>query len=183
MDWANEHYVRVYTRDTTNWKRLRWSGQCVLVAILRKLDAAGVMDIEDMEPWEAVELHCGAPQDQAKEGMAACLRLGALIHQGTRLISPKFEDAQWANKSDKQRQKESRARRRAQPVASVPPAPKSVTPGDNGVTPRDEPVTAGHTPSQAVTPPPVLPVLPVQPPHHCVWWTRIPLATSLGSGR
>lgn len=181
MDWPNEHYIRVYTRDTTTWKRLRWSGQSVLMAVLRKLDAAGVMDIEDVEPWEAVELHCGAPQDVAQEGMEACLRLGVLIHEGNHLIAPKFIEAQWANKSDKQRQKESRDRRRADvlvtnrdgesqnvtPGGGVTNPDAQTTPRDDGVTPRDGPVTKrdagvtrGHTRSHAVTPPPSAPSAP-----------------------
>ncbi|HMI91588.1 MAG TPA: hypothetical protein VK509_09515, partial [Polyangiales bacterium] len=76
MDFSNEYYVRVYVRDTTTWKRLGWDGQAVLVQLLRKMDMAGVLDIEDMEPWEAVMLHCGAPKATAKAGVDACLREG-----------------------------------------------------------------------------------------------------------
>ena len=59
MDFSNEPYVRVYTRNTTTWRRLEWQGQCVLIQMLRVVDRSGVLDIEDMTPAEAVSLHTG----------------------------------------------------------------------------------------------------------------------------
>ncbi len=111
MDFSNESYVRIYTRDTTTWLRLGWDGQGVLTQILRKLDMSGVLDIADMEPWEAAVVHCRAPEAAARAGMEACLSLGVLEHNGTCLVAPKFREAQEATKSDKLRQRESRERR------------------------------------------------------------------------
>jgi hypothetical protein len=142
MDFANEYYVRIYTRDTTTWKRLAWDGQNVLMQMLRKMDMAGVLDIEDMEPWEAVVLHCpDAPEDVARRGMALCLRFGVIEHNGHFLVAPKYREANEANKSDRQRQVESRARRRASAL-------------ERSVTPRDvesQDVTDNGQPSHDVT--------------------------------
>lgn len=151
MDFANETYVRLYVRDTTTWLRLGWDGQSVLMQTLRKLDMAGVMDIGDMEPWEAVVVHCRAPEDAAERGMEVCLRLGVLVHNGTFLAAPNFRDAQETVKSDKQRQKESRARRRATAVATDGRLSQPVTAMSRNVTPESRLVTTGHDGSRLVT--------------------------------
>lgn len=114
MDWTNEHYIRVYTRDTTTWKLLGWDGQSVMMQVFRKLDAAGVLEIDTLEPWEAVVIHCGAPEAVARNGMQRCLERGVFVHNGQYLFAPKFQEAQHSSKSDRQRQKESRETRAAE---------------------------------------------------------------------
>lgn len=111
MDWSNEPYVRLYTRDTVSWRRLRWQGQCVLIQLLRKLDRAGVMDgVEELVL--DVSIMTGLPEDIVSVGMESLLREGVLEHNGVTLFMPNFLDAQETPKSDKQRQRESRERRR-----------------------------------------------------------------------
>ena len=44
MDWSNERYVRVYTRDTTTWKILSWEARALLQFLIRKVDRSGVVD-------------------------------------------------------------------------------------------------------------------------------------------
>lgn len=152
MDFANEYYVRLYTRDTTTWKRLLFNGQTVLMHVLRKLDMAGVLELEDMEPWEAAVLHCNIPEDIARDGMARCLSLGVLVHNGRYLVAPKYREANEANKSDRQRQSELRARRRAMAMDTAANVTKRDT--DEHVTKRDSSVTDGHVcSSQPVTTP------------------------------
>jgi hypothetical protein len=158
MDWSNEHYVRIYTRDTTTWRLLGWDGQSVLMQVLRRLDQSGVLEIDDVAPWEAVMIHCGAPEEVARAGMRSCLDRGVLLHNGRFLIAPKFQEAQEASKSDKQRQKESRDRRRTTALLTPdPPVTKrdkesqNGTPSSRNGTQTSQPVTSGHTPSQAVT--------------------------------
>jgi hypothetical protein len=112
MDWSNERYVRLYTRDTTTWRRLGWDGQCMLMQLLRRADRAGVIDIEDMQPAEAAELHTSAPPDAAFRGVAKLLELGVMVHDGTRLVFPSYIEANETPQSDSQRQRESRERRR-----------------------------------------------------------------------
>lgn len=134
MDWSNEAYVRLYVRNTTTWRRLGFEGQTMLMHMLRVVDRAGVLDIEDMSPAEAATLHTGAPAEFSAVGMAKLLELRTLIHDGQRLVFPRFIEAQETPKSDRQRQKESRERR--------------------AVTKRDEPsqnVTECHSSSQSVT--------------------------------
>ena len=115
MDFANERYVRIYTRDTITWKRLGWVGQNVLMQLTRRLDRAGVLDLADgMAPWEAVAALCNAPEEAAVAGMERCLELGVVVHVGSRLVVPKFVEAQEAKASNAQRQRRHRERQAAQ---------------------------------------------------------------------
>jgi hypothetical protein len=151
VDWSNEPYVRLYTRDSTNWKRIGWNGQCVLMALLRKVDRSGALDLEGLEPWEAVKLHVDCPEDVAKEGVAALLRVETLVIRGGLLVFPNHIAAQEATKSDRLRQKESRERRaRGESIRNThrDSTSQNVTPESQDVTPghaRSRPVTPGHS--------------------------------------
>lgn len=134
MDWSNESYVRLYVRNTTTWRRLGFEGQTMLMHMLRVVDRAGVLDIEDMSPAEAAALHTGAPAEFAAVGIAKLLELKSVVHDGTRLVFPNFIEAQEATKSDRQRQRESREKR-------------AVTKRDD----QSQIVTECHVQSQAVT--------------------------------
>jgi hypothetical protein len=142
MDFANERYVRVYTRNTTTWKRLGWQGQLVLMQVLRLADRAGVVDIDDMDPADAISLHTDVPLTITREGIARCLELGSVKHVEGQLLLPRYMEAQECAQSDKQRQRESRERRR------------DLAKSEDSVTFRDEKsqsVTDGHSvPSRAV---------------------------------
>lgn len=113
MDWTNERYVRLFVRDTTTWKRIGWDGQCVLMQLLRRVDRSGVLPLDDLEPWECVMLHTGAPEDSARRGMDALLRVGTFEVRGTHLVMPNYLEAQECVKSDALRAKEYRERRSA----------------------------------------------------------------------
>lgn len=154
MDFLNERYVRVYTRNTTTWLRLGWDAQCVLMQLLRVADRAGVIDIGDMQPWEAATVHCGAPEDVAKRGTARCLELGCVVHDGDRLVFPRFLEAQECAMTDAQRARESRARRAAvdrELSRNVTAPSQNVTAPTQNVSPASHAVTVSHTPSQPVT--------------------------------
>jgi hypothetical protein len=45
MDWENERYVRVYTRDTIDWVALGWEAQSLFLLLIRKVDRSGVLEI------------------------------------------------------------------------------------------------------------------------------------------
>lgn len=154
MNFADEPYVRIYTRDTKTWLKLGFEGQTVLLFLTRKLDRSGVLDgIED--PAEDVALITGVPVELVRVGLPRLLERGVFELKGTRLIAPNFIEAQSCAKSDRLRQQELRERRRSEtlgtPDAECEPEPAPVTK-------RDEPsrevtaVTRRHEPSQIVTP-------------------------------
>jgi len=144
MDWPNERYVRLFTRNTTTWRRLLWDGQCMLLHLLRVVDRAGVLDIQDMEPAEACAMHTGAPPDVAERGVSKMLALGVIVHEGTRLRFPNFLEAQECPMSDKQRAKVSREKRASQ---NVTPESLDVTVKSQSVTQPSRGVTSRHSSS------------------------------------
>jgi hypothetical protein len=150
MNFEDESYIRLYTRDTPTWLRLGFEGQAVLALLLRKVDRAGVLDGVD-NPVADVALVLGAPLPFVEAAMPRLLLLGTAVHREGRLILPRFVEAQSATKSDKTRARDSRARRRdfGRVVELALP-----------VTVRDEPSrqpSPRHAPSQSVTPSLALP--------------------------
>jgi hypothetical protein len=112
MDWSNESYIRVYIRDTKSWLKLRWEGQCLFMMLLRKVDRSGILDdIED--PDDDLSLITGFPIEHVRSGLSRLVKLGIVrINTDNTLLIPNFIEAQEATKSDKQRQREFRERRR-----------------------------------------------------------------------
>lgn len=49
MDWENERYIRVYTRDTSDLLAIGHIGRAVWWELLRKVDRAGVIELDDPE--------------------------------------------------------------------------------------------------------------------------------------
>src|SRR5688572_18187943 len=54
MNWSDERYVRLFTRDTLNWKRMGWQARCVLVMLMRRVDRSGVLELGD--GWKVEDL-------------------------------------------------------------------------------------------------------------------------------
>lgn len=147
MDFANERYVRLYVRETTTWLRLGWEGQAILPQVLRFVDRSGVLDVEDLEPGEAIHLRMPHwPREIVSAGVARMIELGIIEHRGDSIVWPKYLEAQETAQSDAQRAREARARRRD--TKRDP----SVTNSDASITNCDENVTRGHAASHAVTP-------------------------------
>jgi len=145
MDWSNETYVRLYTRDSISWKRLRWQGQTVLMHLLRKFDRAGIMDgVNDINL--DVAIMTGLPDDVVEAGMKSLLQEEVLNFDGKILFMPNFLEAQETPKSDRQRQKESREKRRAEACLS-----QNVTVTTENVTKANENVTNCHDVTTPVT--------------------------------
>lgn len=164
MNFEDEHYVRVYTKDTKTWLRWGWEGQTVFMHLMRRLDKAGVLDdIED--PVPDVALLTGLPEEIVAHGLPRLLSSGTLQHVNGLLVCPRYIDGQTSKRSDAVRAKESRERRRQTAMLSQIVTPRHeqeppVTPRDgNGrrrsncdrVTNRDVDVTIRDTPSQSVT--------------------------------
>lgn len=150
MDWSNECYVRLYSRDTKTWKKLGWEGQAVLSLIMRKLDRAGLMDdVRDADDV-AVMLANGMPTEIVEVGLSRLLREQVFMITEKGLLMPNFIEAQEAKKSDPQRQREARERKRALSrfVTDVNGIRSSET---ENRSPESQPVTACHSLSQPVT--------------------------------
>lgn len=147
MNFDDERFVKIYPRNTTNWKLLGWEGRCVLMMLLREVDRAGCLDIEG--GMEGLALLLDLPHDVTERGFASCVKRGSVVQNGNTAIIPNFVKAQEARQTDRVRQAESRARRRELGMMS-----QFVTNDARTVTDCDQTshaVTASHTPSHDVT--------------------------------
>jgi hypothetical protein len=118
VDWSNERYVRVYTRDTTSWLMIGWEGQALLLLILRKVDRAGIFEIGkhglSEKGLHGIAAFLGMPDDVVSRALPLLLEDGCveLSEDGRALVIPNFIEAQEASMSGTARQQESRLRRR-----------------------------------------------------------------------
>ena len=139
MDWSNETYVRVYTRETDDDLLLSWEALALWRAMLLKFDRSGLI------PTKRGPLGLSAlvriPLEVVDRVLRELVEDGRIRVMQDGYFAPNFMAAQEAKKSDRLRQKESRERR-ARDAADI------------SVTNRDETshgVTDGHAPSQPVT--------------------------------
>lgn len=150
MDWSNESYVRLYVRDTKTWLKLGWEGQTVLALTLRKLDRSGLLDgVQDAADL-AVMLANGIPVQIVDTGLQRLLTLEVFQFTPEGLLMPHFIEAQEARKSDPQRQRESREKKRAM-SRNVTLESRNVTDQSRNVSFESQLVTRCHTLSQPVT--------------------------------
>lgn len=112
MEWSDERYVRLYTRDTPDWVALGWEAQALLMLLMRKMDRAGVLHLgKSQEHGLAAMLHM--PAEVVTRALARLLDDGCFERVGNSLVMRNFLPAQEARQSDRHRQAESRASRRA----------------------------------------------------------------------
>ena len=152
MDWSNERYVRLYTRDTATWLRLRWEGQSLLALLVRKVDRAGVID-GLVDPSDDLSLMTGMPVEYVDVGLKRLITHGVVEIRGKQLIMPNFIEAQECPKTDAQRQREYRERRRDSALLQiVEDESQNVTDKSHNVTETLQAVTGGHDVTLGVTP-------------------------------
>jgi hypothetical protein len=143
LNFEDEHYVRIYTRDSKTWLRWGWEGQAVFMFLTRKVDKAGVLD-EIESPTEDIALMTGLPAAIVEAGLPRLLKSGTVEIIGTTLVIPNYLPAQTVSKSDKLRAQDCRSRRSATArLAKVLPK-QSVTNRDDGVTDDDEANAGGQ---------------------------------------
>jgi hypothetical protein len=120
VDWSNESYVRLYSRDTKTWILMGWQAHLLIGPMMRRLDRSGILeDVRDAADL-AVILADGTPIEIVEAGLAAMIKHNVIVVTEKGILMPNFMEAQSASKSDKLRQKESRDNRRleSQKVAS-----------------------------------------------------------------
>lgn len=166
MDWANERYVRLYTRDTATWKLLDWRARTVLLHIIRKVDRAGVLDVGD-DGIEGLAAVIELPLDIVEGGIEQLTRPGSrgrqptIVETGAAYLLPNFIEAQETSQSDPQRKRESRARRRDLELyksrfVTGAAGPLALPPGEaeeSGIEDLSQPSEIDPPPSRFVTPP------------------------------
>ena len=143
MRWEDERYVRAYTKDTPDWLAMGWEAHALFWELLRKVDRAGLLDL-GKSGVRGVSATTGIPLDVVERALPVLLNDGCVAMNGKVLIMPNYIDAQEARQSDKQRQRECRAKARDSAVSGH-------TVSQN-VTGCDENGGGCHTDSKSVTP-------------------------------
>lgn len=124
MDWPEERYVRVYTRDTGDWLSLSFEAQAVWLMVLRKLNRGGRIQLGRGGRQMLASLLGHAAKrkaiDRALDELLAdgCVTLEA---GGSELFAPRFREAQDWTLTPAERTKRWRDRKKGD---------VSVTPGD-----------------------------------------------------
>ena len=152
MDWANERWVRVFTRDTVSWKLCDWRAHTTLLHLFRKVDRAGVLDVGD-DGIAGLAAVLELPIEVVEPGIAQLIKTGngrlpTVVFSGASYVIPNFIEAQETPQSDPQRTRESRARRRD--VASL--VSRNVSEVTRNVSEPSRGVTSGHAVSRTDTP-------------------------------
>lgn len=146
MNFEDEDYVRLYTRDTPTWLSLGWEGQALLALTMRKVGRRnGVLDCDGFEPLEALVSVTGLPLEVVTAGFERLSKRGVMLVDGQRIVLPKFVKAQWARQGVAARKRASRDAQAADEVIAeliVPQNHSTVTLGHT----ESQPVTLGHSP-------------------------------------
>lgn len=140
MDWDNERWVKLYTRDTVGWKLLSWQARTVVLHMLRKVDAAGVLDVGTDGVYGLAAM-LELPLEVVEPGIAQLTTQRGdnpptVAFSGDAYAIPNFMEAQEARDSNKQRQRKSRERRLARVTKRDTPSP-GVTDASQNVTERN----------------------------------------------
>lgn len=137
LNWPDENYAKLYTRDTPNWLMMPWQARALLPLMIRKADGAGFIDTGDRE-LAALSLVVQLPQDVVQVGLYALVELGTVSRTAGGLELPNFVEAQEARKTEGQKKRDQRTKvrdlRRAEvretvesPVPTLsPPSPQGV---------------------------------------------------------
>ncbi len=169
MRWEDERYVRLYTRDTPEFKALSWQARGLFALIMRKVDRAGILAVGRLG-LKGVAVAVDAPWVEVERPLRELLEDGcvAFDEPNTNVVLPNFLPAQEALQSDAARKRASRERARAMFGGSTDASEKARA-ALGGVTERDRnghetghvvtsgagesrTVTDGHAESREVTP-------------------------------
>lgn len=137
MDWPNEKWVKLYTRDTDDHLVLSWQARAVWHEMIRKFDRSGLIEMKRGRRGLAALIRI--PLEVVDAAIPELVEDGRLRELPNGYFAPNFMEAQEATSSNSQRQRESRERRRAKANATVTLSEPAVTEDATVVTNRDEP--------------------------------------------
>lgn len=127
MNWPDEKYVKVYTRDTLTWKSWCWQARTVFSLLVRKLDGAGLIETGRMDPVDALALQLDLPREVVAAGLPPIIDCGTAEMVPGGLLVPKWIEAQESTKTEAQKKRDQRSRvrdqRRIAQVSEIRQAP------------------------------------------------------------
>lgn len=111
MDWTNERWVKLYTRDTVAWGLLCWQARCLLPLLMRRCDAAGVIDFPArVGATRAIAKFLDVPEDLVGAALDDLESSETIELRDSSLLIVNFVDAQDAKASTAERQRRLRER-------------------------------------------------------------------------
>lgn len=131
MDWSDERYVRLYTRDTVTWKLWPWEARALFPLLQRKVDRAGILDLGGAGA-RGVAAIVDLPLAVVEPGLDGLTASNTVELSDSCLVIPNFIEAQEAITSGAQRMRDMRESRRAKARRTRGPngtAPRGI--GDN----------------------------------------------------
>lgn len=146
MNFEDELFVKLYTRDTVTWKMLEWQGRTVLMHLLRKVDRAGCLDLSEC----GIDGICAVievPEEVTNPGLDKCMKRGSVVIEGNQLRIPRFIAGQAARQSDRARARASRQRRAVGLSRGDTPSSRNETASSQNVTDPSREVTERHAES------------------------------------
>lgn len=155
MNFSEERWVKLYTRDTTGWRMLTWQARCVLLHAFRKVDRSGAIDL-DGDGLDGLAVMLDLPPEivetamSGRQGLVARGAAEIVTWEGrTFFLLPRFVEAQEAKSTPRAR----KAASRELAMVAGSDVPRLAALGQL-VTKRDhesQPVTESHAPSHEVT--------------------------------
>jgi hypothetical protein len=110
VDFADEPYVRLYTRKTLTHKLLGWEGRAVMRLMLDEFDASGVFAIRG-DAARCISAVTEMPVELVRVGLERLLETETWIVTAQAVTWPTYEEAQHCTRSNRLRQLEFRRRR------------------------------------------------------------------------
>jgi hypothetical protein len=133
MNWSDERYVRLYTRDSTDWSMLSFEAQGLLCLLLRKADRSGVIPVSEKHGLRSVfvMLGHGSRWKALLPSLEELIEDGVIMHGPKGLVFPNYIEAQEAQASPalKQKMYRDRVARQQEALGNA-----TVTEGNDGVT-------------------------------------------------
>ncbi len=154
MDWSNENWVRMYTRDTEDDLVLPWQARAIWKEMLCKFDRSGLIELKRGRAGLAALVRY--PIEVIDVAIPELVADGRVREIANGYFAPNFMTAQEAPASDKHRKRESREKRRARSAAATPNG-QSVTNRDHDGSLDADPVTkrdrlSGYPPHRSLLP-------------------------------
>jgi hypothetical protein len=141
MRWEDEHWRKLYTRETAAWASLEWQAQACVLLFIKTCEADGTI-CAPRGPAQVARLWRW-PADIIEAGLEQLEQDGTIARIGGRYHMPNFAAAQAARTSARQRKAQERERARTHQPADIEEG-QSRDVDYKGVTP-------GHTASHGVT--------------------------------
>ncbi len=110
MNWSDEHYVKLYTRESLTWRTWGWEARTTFLHLLKCVDHSGFIETGRMKPAEALAMQLFLPREIVAVGLEQLIASETVEIADHAILIVKFVEAQEAKKSEAQRKRDFRER-------------------------------------------------------------------------